>query len=106
MTAVKHKKCSSCGCEYPDTNKYFSYQNKAKGQLHARCKVCFSLYERRERHHRIAGDQWPSAEPKVPVQYTQTERGTTIVRFGEGWRSNSSPRRLESFYGYQSGFEK
>ena len=34
------KRCTKCGENKPNTNEYFYFQNKSKGTLRSRCKVC------------------------------------------------------------------
>jgi hypothetical protein len=45
-------------------------------------------------------------EPKSRIVREKTDRGTTIVRFGEGWRANGAIVRQSSWAGYASGFER
>lgn len=37
---METRKCSGCNNTYPYTNEYFNFKNKAKGELHSRCKKC------------------------------------------------------------------
>lgn len=41
-TTSKHKKCTACGEDKPESE--FSFRNKKKGLRQARCKTCFREY--------------------------------------------------------------
>ena len=45
------KRCTKCGENKPNTNEYFAFQNKSKGTLQARCKVCVNEYRKKYREN-------------------------------------------------------
>ena len=94
-----------CGQSFPATHEYFAWAKKSERRLQARCRPCASkAYKRAQRAPQDVLNYAP--EPNIRIKHEQTDHGTTIVRFGVGWKPNSSPRRQSDWAGYQSGFER
>ena len=97
--------CTMCGQSFPATHQYFAWAIKHRRKLQARCRTCaVAAYKRKQRPPQDVLNYAP--EPKTRIVREKTDHGTTIVRFGEGWRANGAIVRQSSWAGYASGFEK
>lgn len=101
------KICTGCGEELPATPEFFARQTRVVNGLAARCKACCALYRHRyldKDADRTIGKPLPR-EPKAGVVREKTKHGTTIIRFGEGWRPGQGMRPAVDFTCIQSSLK-
>lgn len=66
--------CTICGKEFPLTNEYFAWENKAVGKYHKRCKNCLNEYYRK---HRLAvkdDDEHKARKKEAQAKYYQSHK--------------------------------
>lgn len=87
---METKVCRTCGYEQPIEN--FSPKKKAQGGRNPICKACVNA-EYRMKHPPKDPSMVSNKHRNYGIQRTETERGTTLVQFGDKAPQTHSNRK-------------
>lgn len=103
---MSEKTCIKCGATWPETIKYFNV--KYKGRFANTCRACDreagrALYQKQKgaltEKRKAKKDPLP---PPEAISRTRTDRGTTLVTFGDAYKAPRREPRGEAMMGYMS----